>query len=437
MESQGETARPSEVYKVDIGETHTLWNVYDTKFKLENRYGIIDAVGSGAYGTVVAAEDYEAKEGQSNMVAIKKIERAFEHPLFSKRTLRELKILRLLSHENVIDLVTIQKPLTGEKLDIYAVFEIMETDLGSIIKSKSELSYEHIQFFIYQILRGMKYVHSAGILHRDLKPRNLLVNSNWDLKICDFGLSRAEIPEISKTGAMTDYISTRWYRAPELLWGAEHYTSAVDMWSIGCIFAELLLRRPFLPGDDTENQLELIVNWLGQPESSFFQTFNDGRMTEIFKEMDNQNDHGDFEGTFSSWEPVAVDLLRKMLRYNPVERITIEDALNHEFIGDLHYEPDEPTTVPVSAFDFDFELYDLSIEEQKSLIQEEIMIYHSRKAQKKYVSNKKKYPNGMLHLVYVDYKSQKETKGSDKSESEERNNHAENNKDFTETTNLV
>ena len=152
--------------------------------------------------------------------------------------------------------------------------------------------------------------------------------------------------------------------------------------------------------------------------------------------MDNQNDHGDFEGTFSSWEPVAVDLLRKMLRYNPVERITIEDALNHEFIGDLHYEPDEPTTVPVSSFDFDFELYDLSIEEQKSLIQDEIMLYHSRKAQKKYVLNKKKYPNGMLHLVYRDYKSQKETKGSDKSESEERNSHAENNKDFTETTNL-
>lgn len=178
MESRNEGVRPPEVYKIEANETHTLWNVYDTKFNLENRYGIIDAVGSGAYGTVVAAEDYEAKEGQPNMVAIKKIERAFEHPLFAKRTLRELKILRLLSHENVIDLVTIQKPLSGQKLDIYAVFEIMETDLGSIIKSKNELSYEHIQFFIYQILRGMKYVHSAGILHRDLKPRNLLVNSN-------------------------------------------------------------------------------------------------------------------------------------------------------------------------------------------------------------------------------------------------------------------
>jgi serine/threonine protein kinase len=377
-----------------------MWSVYDTKFKLENRYEIIDALGSGAYGTVVAAEDLKHKEGRPNIVAIKKIERAFEHPLFTKRTLRELRILRLLSHENVIDLLTIQKPLVDERLDIYAVFEIMETDLGSIVKSTQDLSMEHIQFFLYQILRGMKYVHSAGILHRDLKPRNLLVNGNCDLKICDFGLSRANIPEMMKAGAMTDYISTRWYRAPELLCGAEIYTEAVDMWSIGCIFAELLLRHPFLPGDDTENQLELIVNCFGQPEARYLQSFNDGRMLNIFQEMENQNEEGHFNDTFANCDPVAVDLLKKMLLYDPEERITIEDALKHEFIGDLHYAPDEPTTVPVSAFDFDFEMYDLTIEEQKEIILDEIALYHSKKAQKKYVKHKKKYPMGMLHLKY-------------------------------------
>jgi serine/threonine protein kinase len=112
-------------------------------------------------------------------VAIKKMERTFEHVLFAKRTLRELKILRLLHHENVIELKTIIKPKSSDKFDeLYAIFQLMETDLGSIIKSDQELSLDHVQFFIYQVLRGMKYVHSAGILHRDLKPKNLLVNSN-------------------------------------------------------------------------------------------------------------------------------------------------------------------------------------------------------------------------------------------------------------------
>ena len=191
---------------------------------------IKEPAGSGAYGTVVIADD----TNKGNQVAIKKIERAFEHKLFTKRTLRELKILRLLSHENVVQLKTIQRPKDKESFDeIYAVFEVMETDLGSIIKSQQELSIAHIQFFLYQVLRGMKYIHSAGILHRDLKPRNLLVNGNCDLKICDFGLSRADIPELYEAGAMTDYISTRWYRAPELLLGSEDYTNSVDMWSIG------------------------------------------------------------------------------------------------------------------------------------------------------------------------------------------------------------
>lgn len=406
--NEEEKEQPKEVYKLESDETHTGWNVYDTVFRLENRYNIIDAVGSGAYGTVVAAEDNQCKDEESNIVAIKKIERAFEHPLFAKRTLRELKILRLLSHENVIDLVTIQKPKSKENLELYWIFDIMETDLGSIIKSKQSLSPDHVQYFLYQILRGMKYVHSASILHRDLKPRNLLVNANCDLKIWDFGLSRAGIPEVLKAGAMTDYISTRWYRAPELLWGADNYNEAVDMWSIGWIFAELLLRRPFLPGDDTENQLELIVDCLGQPDKQFLQSFNEGRMIDIFQEMDNQNEKGDFEEVFKPWDPIAVDLLTQMLKYDPEERITIEKALEHEFIGDLHYEPDEPTTVPVNAFDFDFEMYDLSTEDLRALIYEEVMLYHSRKAQKKYLSNKKKYPNGMLYTMIKNDADKKE-----------------------------
>ena len=138
---------------------------------------------------------------------------------------------------------------------------MMDTDLTQIIKSEQPLTEEHYKFFLYQLLRGLKYIHSAQIVHRDLvlyffikKPRNLLVNSNCDLKICDFGLARPLFHNI-KANVLTEYVATRWYRAPELLLSAQHYTTSVDMWSVGCIFAEMLQRKPFLPGTDTKNQI--------------------------------------------------------------------------------------------------------------------------------------------------------------------------------------
>lgn len=153
------------------------------------------------------------------MVAIKKIEKAFEHKVFTLRTLRELKIMRLLNHENVLSIKSILQPKSLQDFnELYVVSDLMETDLAQIIKSNQVLSDEHIQFFLYQILRGLKYVHSCGILHRDLKPRNLLVNSNCDLKICDFGLARANINTLmTPQASLTDYIATRWYRAPEVI----------------------------------------------------------------------------------------------------------------------------------------------------------------------------------------------------------------------------
>lgn len=137
--------------------------------------------------------------------------------------------------------------------------------MNSIIKSPQHLSDEHVQFFIYQLLRGIKYLHSARVLHRDLKPRNLLVNSNCDLKICDFGLARVALDWNVRMPEMTDYVATRWYRAPEVLLAYKKYSGAMDIWSVGTILAELLLRKPLLPGCDPKNQIELIYNLIGTP----------------------------------------------------------------------------------------------------------------------------------------------------------------------------
>ncbi len=165
-------------------------------------------------------------------VAIKKVVNAFDDLIDAKRILREVKMLRHFKHENVIGLRDLVPPPEDESFnDIYIVLDFMETDLHKIIYSKNELTDEHIQYFLYQILKGMKYIHSANVIHRDLKPSNLLLNSNCDLKICDFGLARGVKEDVDYE--LTEYVVTRWYRAPEVMCSCQEYDSKIDVWSIG------------------------------------------------------------------------------------------------------------------------------------------------------------------------------------------------------------
>jgi len=347
--------------------------VLGSTFHIDERYEIQDTVGSGAYGVVVSARD--SRSGQ--MVAIKKIEKAFEHSTFTKRTLRELKILRLIQHENVIGIKTIQLPRSRDDLDeIYVVSELMETDLSSIIRSPQPLSDEHCQFFVYQLLRGLKFLHSASILHRDLKPRNLLVNSNCDLKICDFGLARADLPNLKVRAAnMTDYVATRWYRAPEVLLTYKVYTKAMDVWSVGCILGELLLRKPILPGNDAQHQLDLIFNLVGSPTDEDIANIPNPKSKEKVLRMPRRPGQT-LDAKFASCNPEAVDLLKSMLIFDPTRRVTVETALNHPYLSQLHFPDDEPTTDAVSFFDFTFEREVLTMKELKDKIYEEILLYH-------------------------------------------------------------
>ncbi|CAG9332948.1 unnamed protein product [Blepharisma stoltei] len=362
--------------------------ILGSNFLLDSRYEIRDTVGSGAYGVVVSARDTISGE----LVAIKKIEKSFEHSTFTKRTLRELIILRLLEHENVCRIKTIQLPLSRDEFDeIYVVSELMETDLSSIIKSPQVLSDEHCQFFLYQILRGVKYIHSAHILHRDLKPRNLLVNSNCDLKICDFGLARPFIDDMKIRGSqMTDYVATRWYRAPEVLLGYKKYTTAIDIWSIGCIFAELLLRKPLLPGNDSNHQLELIFDIIGSPTDEDISCIPHVRGRDKVSRMPKRPKKP-FETVFQGCNPDAINLMKKFLAFNPAKRITINEALEHPYLETLHYPEDEPVRSPVSGFDFEFERRVLNIRELKDLIYDEILLYHFPQKRQEYESAKLEY----------------------------------------------
>ena len=350
-----------------------ITKVAGSTFYLDRRYHIVDTIGSGAYGVVVSA--YDSTTGEK--VAIKKIEKAFEHATFTKRTLRELKVMRLLSHDNIIRIRSIQLPLSSDDLEeIYLISELMETDLSSIIKSSQPLSDEHCQFFLYQLLRGMKYLHTAKILHRDLKPRNLLVNSNCDLKICDFGLARPNFPELRvKSSKMTDYVATRWYRAPEVLLTFKKYTEAMDMWSVGCIFAELLLRKPLLPGTDANHQIDLIFTLLGTPSDEDINSIPNPKAREKILKLGKRNPKP-FEMVFRDCNPQAVDLLKWLLAFNPDKRCTVEQALDHPYISALHYSEDEPACHSISMFDFEFERVELNMNQLKNLIYEEILLHH-------------------------------------------------------------
>ncbi len=201
------------------------------------------------------------------------------------------------------------------------------------------------------MLRGLKFLHSANVLHRDLKPSNLLVNANCDLTICDFGLARGVDGEFEEE--LTEYVVTRWYRAPELLCDSCYYGKTVDLWSVGCIFAEMLGRKPFFQGSNPLHQLEAIIAKLGIPpkEQLSFVTHPAARKAILARADQRPRPLASFfpAGT----NPKALNLLQRMLTFHPEHRITVEGALAHPYLEELHSQMDEPLCA--RAFDFSWE----------------------------------------------------------------------------------
>ncbi|KAM7026418.1 LOW QUALITY PROTEIN: mitogen-activated protein kinase 7 [Acridotheres tristis] len=253
----------------------------------------------------------------------------------------------------------------------------MESDLHQIIHSAQPLTLEHVRYFLYQLLRGLKYIHSANVLHRDLKPSNLLVNENCELKIGDFGMARGLGADPRQAKAfLTEYVATRWYRAPELLLSLHRYTRAIDMWSVGCIFAEMLGRRQLFPGRNYVHQLQLIMAVLGTPPAGVMAAIGAERVRAYVQSLPPRPPVP-WESLFGEAEPAALALLGRMLRFDPRERVGVAEALRHPFLAKYHDPEDEPECVP--AFDFAFERQALTKEEIKAAIVAEIADFHARR----------------------------------------------------------
>ncbi|TXT12913.1 hypothetical protein VHUM_01314 [Vanrija humicola] len=351
---------------------HTLQHL----FHVPDRWRLLRPLGQGAYGLVISVQDSISGEP----VAVKCITRVFDKPILARRALREITLLRHFGeHENLTGLIDLDNVWDGYN-EIYLYMEPMEADLHQIVRSGQPLSNLHIQFFLYQLLRGMKYIHSANVIHRDLKPGNLLVNSDCELKICDFGLARGFVPIQGEAGQndelkLTEYVATRWYRAPEIMLSNRRYTTAIDVWSIGCILGELLGGKPMFKGKDYVDQLNLILGVLGTPDDATLDRIASEKAANYVRSLPKK-ERVPFEDVLPDAEPDAVDLLGKLLAFDPAERLDVTTALQHPYVAAYHDPADEPVC------EFPFEKWQQveslqTIEELREAITREIAEYRA------------------------------------------------------------
>ncbi|XP_078484914.1 cyclin-dependent kinase 2-like [Ciona intestinalis] len=282
----------------------------------------IEKIGEGTYGVVYKALD----KVTGRTVALKKIRLDTETEGVPSTAIREISLLKELDHNNIVRLMDV---IHSEK-KLYLVFEYLNQDLKKYMDSQPNgLPMSLAKSYLYQLLQGIAYCHSHRVLHRDLKPQNLLLDEHGCIKLADFGLARAiGVP----VRMYTHEVITLWYRPPEILLGSKYYSTAVDIWSIGCIFAEMVHKKTLFPGDSEIDQLFRIFRTLGTPTED---------------EWPGVSSLPDFKTKFPNWpaqplervlpeiNSVGIDFLKKMVTYDPTRRITAKAAMTNMFFNDV------------------------------------------------------------------------------------------------------
>lgn len=289
------------------------------------QYERLEKVGEGTYGVVYKAQD--SKDGQ--IYALKTIRLEAEDEGIPSTAIREISLLKELQHPNIVRLCDVIH--TDRKLTL--VFEFLEYDLKKLLDTVENGSHGldplKCKNFLFHLLKGISYCHQHRVLHRDLKPQNLLINKDMVLKLADFGLARAfGIPVRS----YTHEVVTLWYRAPDVLMGSRKYSTPVDIWSVGCIFAEMVNGHPLFPGQTEADQLQKIFKVLGTPKEADWPTV---RELPDWKDDFTPYDPLPGDQIAPSLDPTGLALMMKMLQYDPQKRETGKNAMEHEYFSDL------------------------------------------------------------------------------------------------------
>ena len=451
-----------------------------------DKYEPTQVLGQGSYGKVIAAIDKTTKK----KVAIKKVNELFEDLVDSKRVLREITLLRFMKNQFIVELLDIEYDKKDKNFDcIYLIFECLPSDLKKLIKSSTFLTMDDVRMYVYHILCGLKYIHSCAVLHRDLKPGNILLDKNYQIKICDFGLARCvnmdtddeiveQVPEqkqidtsklskhseflnkyagvnnnekeknevkedkkddttkskesssTTKSGKnrgpppklkflknqkkeqiLSVHVVSRWYRAPELILIETNYTSSIDVWSLGCIFGELMMmikenaktfmdRTPLFPGqscfplsppgskkvkvnefgfpNEKADQLNIIFDVIGSPDEESMEFVSDPNAVLYLKSLSQKKKNKiNFKAKFPGSSEESLDLLQKMLIFDPKKRITVQESLEHPFFKSIRDKSKEEE----ATFNLEFEFEDdnnLTIEKLRNLFITVIKSYKKR-----------------------------------------------------------
>ena len=334
--------------------------VGQTKFTIDRNFSDLKLVGKGSYGVVCSALDTI----HNRKVAIKKITPITRDIQDAKHVLREIRLMRHMGkHENVITLYDLYIRDSADEL--YIVMELLDSDLHRVLQSPQKLTNGHFRHFFFQLLCGVKYLHDNRIIHRDLKPGNLLVSRDCNLRITDFGLAR-ERPVGNRSGntpyddddidePMTEHVVTRWYRPPELMLCPDGlYNYAIDMWSCGCIFAEMLARRPLFPGKNFIEQLTLIFNIIGSPLPKDVKHI-ENIQAKKFLDTQKGKQRANFQKLFPDYPPEAIQILETLLIFKPSDRLTCDETLLLPYFDKMPSSASMVFPKTSSLFEFDFE----------------------------------------------------------------------------------